>query len=114
MSRYTLLICISSLLFALPAAPQTTSVAPAVGEAVYEEQSSAQPSEAPKAISKSEIVTRIDMQLGDSIIHSNVLNYKLPAELSAVAEKCSAIITRNTGHFTSSPVPAVTPSAFHV
>ena len=33
---------------------------------------------------------------------------------SAVAEKCSAIITRNTGHFTSSPVPAVTPSAFHV
>ena len=33
---------------------------------------------------------------------------------SAVAEKCSAIITRNTGHFASSPVPAVTPSAFHV
>lgn len=33
---------------------------------------------------------------------------------SAMAENCDAIITRNTGHFASSPVPAVMPSAFRL
>lgn len=33
---------------------------------------------------------------------------------SAVAEKCTAIITRNIGHFASSPVPAVTPATFRL
>ncbi|MBO7238835.1 MAG: hypothetical protein J6U96_06160 [Elusimicrobiaceae bacterium] len=93
MNKYRILSIFLSLSFVIPLASFAQDNAPVstvVGEATYEEQSSANASEAgkPSTVSKSEIVTRIDMQLGDSIIHSNVLEYKLPAELSVVAEKC--------------------------
>ncbi len=41
-----------------------------------------------KTVSKSTLVTRIDMQLGENIIHSNVLDYKQPPDLAAIGEKC--------------------------
>jgi SpoIID/LytB domain protein len=64
-------------------------VATVVGQAVIEEKSSAQPQPGgPGTISKQSVVTRIDMQLGDNIIHSNVLDYTLPGQLSEVADKC--------------------------
>lgn len=79
----------------LGAAAQETNPSarvPAVGEANYTESSSAQAlsTEGPLAgsVSKSSLVTRIDTQLGDKIIHSNVLSYAQPDELKAVAEKC--------------------------
>lgn len=83
---------ISSVLCAFGAVPAET----VVGEAVIEEQTAAQAqpsaqsesSSAPKSVSKKSVVTRLDMQLGDSIIHSNVLDYSLQPELVTVAEKC--------------------------
>ena len=94
MNRYAFLALIGSVFIAVSVAAETLPVGTVVGEAAYEGQSSAaEPSEAgaPKTVSKSEVVTRIDMQLGDSIIHANVLDYKLPAELTAVAEKCRTV-----------------------
>ena len=39
-------------------------------------------------VSKSTLVTRVDLQLNENILHSNVLDYGQPAELEDVAEKC--------------------------
>jgi len=87
MKRYVFLNLFSFILLTvnLPAAAQTAVPA---GEAVYEETTTSAQTNIPKAVSKSEVVTRIDMQLGDSIIHSNVLDYTLPEELAVVAQKC--------------------------
>ncbi|MBR5609809.1 MAG: hypothetical protein IKW63_06140 [Elusimicrobiaceae bacterium] len=39
-------------------------------------------------VTKSSLVTRMDFQLNDRILHTSVQNYAQPAELAAVAQKC--------------------------
>lgn len=63
-----------------------------VGEETSTEVSTAaQGTAQPATVSKSALVTRIDTQLGENIIHSNVLDYRQPAELTAVAAKCQSV-----------------------
>ena len=86
----TVLICLT--FFSLPVQAELTQET-VVGEATYAEVSSAQMEQTPLkgAVSKSSLVTRVDMQLGDNIIRSNLLDYTLPQELTEVAEKCRSV-----------------------
>lgn len=66
---------------------------PAVGEVTYAEQGVAASSteEHPAGtVTKNSLVTRVNLQLSDNILHSSVIDYSQPKELAAVAEKCAA------------------------
>lgn len=89
MKKY-ILLGVLCLPFGLGA--QESPALPAAGESAYEQTASA-PEEAssevtPGAVSKSALVRHVDLQLGERIIHSNELDYTLPAELRPVADKC--------------------------
>ncbi|MBR3632667.1 MAG: hypothetical protein IKN49_06410 [Elusimicrobiaceae bacterium] len=93
MSKYTfcgaMLLC---LLAVNVTAQSASSKIPAVGEATYAETSNtssdASQVAGPGVVSKSSLVTRIDMQLSDKILHANTLDYSEPDPLDNVAEKC--------------------------
>ena len=94
MSKYRI-FCFLVLLSTSTLWAATTSTDAAV---VVEEETSVEVSDTtqdsssvqPTTVSKSTLVTRIDTQLGENIIHSNVLDYEQPAELKAVAAKCQS------------------------
>ena len=72
---------------------QTASVpeAEVIGSATYAEQSTAPEGQhAAGTVTKSSVVTRLNLQLSDRILHTTVMDYSQPAELAAVAEKCAA------------------------
>ncbi len=73
-------------------APETAAPETVVGQATIAEVSSDEPA-APQAgvVSKNTVVTHIDTQLSQNIIHSNVLDYAQPKELAEVAQKCLSV-----------------------
>ena len=76
-------------------AQTVASKVPAVGEVTYAETSNASsenPSEAGAGVvSKSSLVTRIDMQMSDKIIHANSLDYAQQDAIRSIAEKCVTV-----------------------
>ncbi len=93
MNKYTFFLLFSVLLFpACVQAQQAANTVPPVGEMTYSQDISA-PEEAKVAgsVSKSSLVTRIELQLGEHIIHSNVLTYDMPQELISIADKCRIV-----------------------
>lgn len=89
MNRHLLLGFLAVVYFAPILPAQTAPAAPALGEATYAQQSrTTEQTDTTGAVSKSTLVTRVDLQLGENIIHSNVLSYQQPQELLTVAEKC--------------------------
>ncbi len=87
------LVCFLS--FVAYAQPAPAAKSPALGEVTYAEtapSSTAQTDTHPVGtVSKSSLVTRIDMQLSDKIIHANTLDYSQPEPLQEVAEKCLSV-----------------------
>lgn len=95
MRKYTVLLSFLALCAAPCVQAQQTAAAaaPAVGEVTYAEQGAAASGteEHPAGtVTKNSLVTRVNLQLSDNILHSSVMDYSQPQELAAVAEKCAA------------------------
>lgn len=95
MKKHLIVTLLGSLFLAAawPVCAEDALAESVVGEASYAELSADSAAKTPRAgvVSKSTLVTRVDMQLGDNIIHANVLDYSLPAELQEVGEKCRTV-----------------------
>lgn len=99
MRKYTVLLsilalCAAPCLSARQAMAATVSaVAPAVGDASYAAQDAAASGTdtlPAGTVSKNALVTRVNLQLSDNILHSSVIDYSQPSELADVAQKCAA------------------------
>lgn len=87
-------VFLSLLVLCAPLFAQPT--VPAVGEVTYAEQNSsasAQNAGGPLSgtVSKSALVTHVDLQLSERILHSTVMDYSQPAELAETAAKCLTV-----------------------
>ena len=61
-----------------------------VGSATYEESAPADEEHPAGTVTKSSVVTRLNLQLSERILHTTVMDYSQPPQLAAVAEKCAA------------------------
>ena len=97
MRKYSIMVAFAAVfavsVLAAQEPEQTASVpeAEVIGSATYAEQSTAPEGQhAAGTVTKSSVVTRLNLQLSDRILHTTVMDYSQPAELAAVAEKCAA------------------------
>ena len=91
MRKYTFLSLFLIGFMSSASAAEITS-SEVVGNATFAHAAEAtQDNQTAGVVSKSALVTRVDLQLGENIIHANVLDYRQAPELADVSEKCRTV-----------------------